>query len=691
MKETKLQYIGQLFAIIGLELIMLLFKIVQPIHLNRIITNDALADLMSQMIYGVISFGLIILVVGHFIFKRSLSEMGLKEFKNHIFSFISNLIFLAICIGITYLTSTMSKAITFDFLSIIAHIISSFIAVALVDEFIFRGLIFNQLKAIFNGHAILASFVTGGIFAISYVPSVIMALDVVSGQALLEALYVPFLLGIYLSLLYDYTDNIWVCVAIHGTVLSLSSLSADFFTSIFYGVYIASMIAYLGYHIFKSYRKDLQEEELEEQEDLSLIEESLEPVEETQVVEKEMVINEAPEVKEKVQETSDEILKEEENPTSMADLKVEIPYFQEEIVPEVVEELPENPEEVIEETSPEAISSSDEEVSKVVEEEEVFQRLDVQTPNIEEEEEETISYKLGDLDAKEKEEAVKQEEIKEQVEEDIDLEITAIMPMIDDELLEDALENTVVIPELGKKDAVKVIAFNKYTKQVTPIEERTKLVKGVKPEPNYIAHLEKYLGEFEEIYKQMTPTDPPIDILFFKGPKYNALVTNGMRAIPVALPLEMGGYQHLELMMFLDKSIDISQENIEKEENAWLIKLLIDLALFPAETNSYLGIGHIVGNGADLAPYTKESDYCGALVFTPMEQENVLFYRYVEKGTTVYIHNVMPLFKDELRFIQEHSADRFINLMSELGVKQIVKRQRMDVIKAMKKEQEEQD
>ena len=213
----------------------------------------------------------------------------------------------------------------------------------------------------------------------------------------------------------------------------------------------------------------------------------------------------------------------------------------------------------------------------------------------------------------------------------------------------------------------------------------------MKPEPNYIAHLEKYLGEFEEIYKQMTPTDPPIDILFFKGPKYNALVTNGMRAIPVALPLEMGGYQHLELMMFLDKSIDISQENIEKEENAWLIKLLIDLALFPAETNSYLGIGHIVGNGANLAPYTKKSDYCGALVFTPMEQENVLFYRYVEKGTTVYIHNVMPLFKDELRFIQEHSADQFINLMSELGVKQTIKRERIDVIKTMKKEQEEQD
>lgn len=683
MKETKIQYIGQLFAIIGLELIMLLFKIVQPIHLGSMITNDAIADLMNHMIYGAISFGLIILVVGHFIFKRPLSEMGLKGFKEHLFSFISNLVFLVICIGITYVISTMSKVVEFNLLSIVAHIISSFIAVALVDEFIFRGLIFNQLKAIFDGHAIIASFVTGGIFAISYVPNVIMALDVVSGQAVLEALYVPFLLGIYLSLLYDYTDNLWVCVAIHGTVLSLSYLSADFFTNIFYGIYIVVIVIYLGYHIFKHYRKDVEEEVLEEQKDLDTVEE-VKPF-----IEEEISVNDLAEEKEEIQANSKE------------DLKVEIPYFKEEtdseVIDDEIESVIENKEEVTQQLSDDELNGLSEEISETLEEEEVFQRLDVQASNKQDEEEDDIDYKENELENKQQEEqkVIKQEELEETEEkvseEDVDLEITAIVPMIDEELLEDALENTVVIPELGKKDAVKVIAFNKYTKQVTPIEERTKLVKGVKPEPNYIAHLEKYLGEFEEIYKQMTPTDPPIDILFFKGPKYNALVTNGMRAIPVALPLEMGGYQHLELMMFLDKSIDISQENIEKEENAWLIKLLIDLALFPAETNSYLGIGHIVGNGANLAPYTKKSDYCGALVFTPMEQENVLFYRYVEKGTTVYIHNVMPLFKDELRFIQEHSADQFINLMSELGVKQTIKRERIDVIKTMKKEQEEQD
>ena len=272
-------------------------------------------------------------------------------------------------------------------------------------------------------------------------------------------------------------------------------------------------------------------------------------------------------------------------------------------------------------------------------------------------------------------------------------EETVVMPAITTEE-EDDLSNTGIITNV--KEALsdsKVIPFQakggKKENVDTPVKDESEIEPPkmkVKAEPNYIAHLEKYLGEFEGIFRQMTPTDPPIDIMFFKGERYNALVTNGMRSMPMALPPELGHYQQLELMMFLDKSIEINDSNIENEENAWLIKLLIDLALFPKATGSYMGVGHIVGNGEQLEPYCTSSDYCGALIFPPMEQENVKFYRYVEKGNTIYIHNVMPLFREELRFIQEHSADQFINLMSEVGVRQIVKRQRVNVIKAFNDE-----
>ena len=288
-----------------------------------------------------------------------------------------------------------------------------------------------------------------------------------------------------------------------------------------------------------------------------------------------------------------------------------------------------------------------------------------------------------------------------------DLEETAVMPAVEDVCVQSKDENTVAEDELLNQmqiteskediyqdlaDTGKVIQFATRNKKMQPEvqslqpkmnnEEMPRM--KVKAEPNYINHLEKYLGEFDCIFRQMTPTDPPIDIMFFKGKRYNALVTNGMRGIPMKLPPELGNYKFVELMMFLDKSIEINDSNIENEENAWLIKLLIDLALFPKETNSYLNVGHIVGNGDKLEPYSSQSEYCGALIFPPIEQENVNFQRYFEKGNTIHLYNVMPLFKDELRFIQEHSSDQFINLMSEIGVRQIIKRNRIDVIQAMK-------
>ena len=45
----------------------------------------------------------------------------------------------------------------------------------------------------------------------------------------------------------------------------------------------------------------------------------------------------------------------------------------------------------------------------------------------------------------------------------------------------------------------------------------------------------------------------------------------------------------------------------------------------------------------------------------------------------------MPLFKEELKFIQEHSSEQFINLMGELGVKQRVMSTRTNVIEEMNK------
>lgn len=583
--ESKAKYMGEIAVIAVLEIIMLLFRLVQPIRWPSGV-SISWQNFGNDFIFFGIELGLVIVIVAHFIFKYSFKEMGVTRFKENIVPLIINLCFVGGCVVAGYLGSQFSSNIEFDILNIILRIIANFIAISFLQELIFRGLLFNIILKITKGNGLITSVITAILFTLTYIPNVLLSLNEIQGATILAALVGPFIFGLYLSLLYSYGKNLWICTIIHGVCLSIASFEPDMFITILAGIYIVSLLIYLVYKIIACYKQNDEPEEIEESvvEHQEEIVDHLEEVIETPDVTNQQLTDVAVEVEETVQ------VKEES---------------------EVEDDLQKMP----------ALSSNQEELGKVV-----------------------------NLQAR-KEQLARAGKLR------TNLDDTIVMPSIADGFIEKE-------------------TFCSSIKDMEDIIER---------EPNFIAHLEQYLGEFEGIYKQVTPTEPPIDIMYFSGENCNALVTNGMRGMPMVVPEELKEYKQVELMIFVDKSFDLSGEGLQKEKNAWLIKLLTDLATYPREMNSYLGLGHIVGNGTNIEPYDESVDYCGALIYQPMDQENVRFYHYIEKDKNIFIYNVMPLFADELRFIQEHSSERFINLMSELGVKQRVMPERINVVEEMNK------
>ena len=708
MEENKSlgKYIGQGMIIVLLYLIMLVVKLVQPFSVVLQTLPDVWLNFIAQFIYAGIEFILITVICCHFIFCWSFEALGIKKFKENIRVFILNLFFLAGCIVVTYFVSQMSRTLEFNGLAVALSIIGNFVCSAFVSEVIFRGYLLANFEKLFRKKGlvsgVIGSLVVGILYACTYIPEVLIHIDSFSMQAMLQALLVPFGVGVYLCLIYHLTDNLWTCVAISGVWLSLASLSADFFNMVFSGMYIGFMVIYLFWSMISYYRKDEEEQVQDGNLGDSYCFENFDIEQEKQVElnqEEQEEVQEAMPLREGKAEEASGLKEEPKADIEPLNEKVDIPFFETNV--EEIEEKKADAE-ALEKTMIMPVITDEMEKTAVIPA--VAEELENTTviPAVVEELENTTVIPAV---AEELENTTVIPAVVEELENTTvipaaaeEIEDTIVIPAVTNELEETKVMPTVDLEQDEVKNSqskgAKVIPFSSRSKQSEKMERMTsspikqQVDKGnpklrVKAEPNYIAHLEKYLGDFEGIFRQMTPTDPPIDIMFFKGKYYNALVTNGMRSMPIKLPPELGDYQMLELMMFLDKSIEINDDNIEDEENAWLIRLLIDLALFPKETGSYLGVGHIVGNGEALEPYYPGNDYCGALIFPPMEQENVKFYRYVEKGNTIYIHNVMPLFKDELRFIQEHSADQFINLMSELGVRQIIKRQRINVIQAM--------
>lgn len=497
-KYSKGRDIGELVTLIVLGAILVLFKLVQPLGWTTVLPVQWVG-FADEIQYAAITFCLITVIVCHLIFGADFKEMGMTRFKENIPMLALNLLYVVGCMGMTYFMAQMSKVLDFKGVEITLAIISNFVAVAFVREVIFRGFLLGRVddllgrKGMMTG--LLSSILVSILFAAMYLPEIAMALPVFSGVALVKALLYPFLLSVYLGVLYYLTHNIWLGVAVHGVILSLGNLSADFLTGFFYGAYFCVMGIYLLVYLIKRHRQPAIEEE---------------PI----LAEEDMIISKA-----------DEILQE------------------------------------------------------------------------------------------------------------------------------------------------------------TPLEEPCVFRGDEEPQDeDFINHLETYLGEFVGRLKQSK-----IDILCFKGERYHALVTDGMRQYAMDLPHERGGAQYLELMMFLDPSIEINEANRKEPQNAWLLEMLHHVACLPQETKGYLTLGEVIAEG--MKESSASSSYDGVLLFTPMEQENVKFHRYADKEKTVYIYNVMPIFKEEMRFIEAHSSDQFINLMTKMGVSQVVQHERINIIRKMNEAQ----
>lgn len=671
--ESKARYVGELAVVIFLEIIMLLFRLVQPIRWPGKVPA-IWQGAGNELIFFAIEFILVIVVVGHCIYKESYEELGLTGFKKNIGALVFNLGVAAVCAGAAFFTSQFSNVVEVDMLQIGIQIAVNFTAVAFMSEVVYRGFIFNIFLRLTNGKGSLACLGATFLFALSYIPSLFINLSQVSGTSLLAALAGPFLFGIYLSTLYYYTRNLWMCVIIHGAALTFTIVEPDLIITALAALYGAGLLIYLVLKILRYYKKS--EEELSEEENSEIeVQIHSESQPESQAEDEQLnkpEIQDGREVdgqiqmEEQIQDSESvdsqkadnklsQINKEKEDSSRAVPLEpalekkvIEIPNFMMN-QPAEADETDNSEKQELEEDKEEIINreafNQDKKIQGAPSEEDDLGKVAI-IPNTQEE-----LGKVVNLQAK-------KEELARQGRKDVNFDDTIIMPCINDE------------------------AHKRQKKSTFNLKDTDKIVEA---EPNFIAHLEEYLGEFEGIYKQVVPTEPPIDIMYFIGDQYHALVTNGMRTTPMVMPAELNEYSRAELMMFIDPSMNMSGSDLYSEENEWLIKLLTDLALYPRDTNSYLGWGHIVGNGEYLEAYDESVDYCGALIYPPMDQKDVNFYRYMEKGESTYIYNVMPLYAEELKFIQGHSGDQFINLMSEMGVKQSIKRHRINIIEELSK------
>lgn len=166
------------------------------------------------------------------------------------------------------------------------------------------------------------------------------------------------------------------------------------------------------------------------------------------------------------------------------------------------------------------------------------------------------------------------------------------------------------------------------------------------------------IGKFDTVFHEIVSPDIHVDIVIIPPTPekdYYILLTMGMGAYPMKVPLEYKNRNRAELAIRLPKDWDISSED---EKWSWPIWMLKTLARLPINENSWLGRGHDIDFGK---PFSEETELCAILL--DFFDENLAPLT-LENGDQVMIYNVIPIYREEMDYKVTHDTEALTSKMS---------------------------
>lgn len=192
-------------------------------------------------------------------------------------------------------------------------------------------------------------------------------------------------------------------------------------------------------------------------------------------------------------------------------------------------------------------------------------------------------------------------------------------------------------------------------KQKLPLyysEKETSLIE------NYINLM---FGESTEVMHEIFSPDIHVDIALVPpadGRNYYTLVTMGMGAYQMKVPdfLAKEKFNRAELIIRLPEDWDIKSADAKWY---WPIYALKSIARIPVNQNCFLTFGHTFDFGNPFAENVKFSAVGLDFAFDDVRPCPL------PNGDNVVFYNVIPIYKEEMAFRFEHSANDFLDIFTD--------------------------
>ncbi len=159
---------------------------------------------------------------------------------------------------------------------------------------------------------------------------------------------------------------------------------------------------------------------------------------------------------------------------------------------------------------------------------------------------------------------------------------------------------------------------------------------------------------------------------------FQALITNGMSAHPMAVPDDVESADRLELLCCLPNGWPLGEEDI-KGHAGWPIRLLGQIAAFPLLYGGWLGFGHTLPNGDPAAPYAEDTEQSCALILPPLTMMPEFINTVLPSGRPVQFLAVVPIYQIEADLKVEKGVNELLKRFDRKGVNEVINPTRRSV------------
>lgn len=179
------------------------------------------------------------------------------------------------------------------------------------------------------------------------------------------------------------------------------------------------------------------------------------------------------------------------------------------------------------------------------------------------------------------------------------------------------------------------------------------------------AHIGKWFGNYENMLFAMTDGDSfEVDICIVPPSKekpYYTLVTMGSGTEPMNVPEDFSDIRRVEFVVKLPADWKLNERALDDQRWNWPLKL-INMAVDRAhEKGNYIYPGELIYNEND-TPFARGTGLCGTIyLFTDELDQCGSGDCELQNGEDVNFLQIIPLYKEEMDFIEKNDLDDFLD------------------------------